>query len=34
MWEGRVGLKQGWFPSYAVREMASTGRTTVNHEMT
>ncbi|XP_062510285.1 SH3 and multiple ankyrin repeat domains protein 2-like isoform X2 [Corticium candelabrum] len=29
MWEGRVGLKQGWFPSYAVREMASTGHVVI-----
>ena len=25
-WEGRVGLRQGWFPSNAVVEMVSTGR--------
>ena len=25
MWEGRVGTRQGWFPSSAVKEMTSTG---------
>jgi hypothetical protein len=25
MWEGRVGARQGWFPSSAVKEMTSTG---------
>lgn len=29
MWEGRVGSRQGWFPSCAVREMTSTGKTIV-----
>jgi hypothetical protein len=30
MWEGRVGARQGWFPSSAVKEMTSTGHMVVS----